>query len=95
MEVIKDTVKNVMQIWEAKRGKAPKDDPRAILKRIFNKKELGHIKFNYFKKGALSINVDSSAWLYHFSLKKGPLLEKIQKRNQAVKDIRFFIGETG
>jgi len=95
MEVIKDTVKNVMQTWEAKRGQASKDDPQVLLKRIFTKKELGHIKFNYFKKGALSINVDSSAWLYHLSLKKGSLLEKIQKRNQAIKDIRFFIGETG
>jgi len=95
MELIKDTVKNVMEAWGTKKRRPSKDDPQVILKKIFNKKELGHIKFNYFKKGALSINVDSSAWLYHFSLKKGPLLEKIQKRNRAIKDIRFFIGETG
>jgi len=95
VELIKDTLQNVMEKLRTKKGRPSKDDPQALLKKIFNKKELGHIKFNYFKKGALSINVDSSAWLYHFSLKKGPLLEKIQKRNRAIKDIRFFIGETG
>lgn len=93
MELIKDTIKNVMEEWQTKKKRSSKDGPQALLKKIFNKKELGHIKFNYFKRGALSINVDSSAWLYHFSLKKESLLEKVRKRTAVIKDIRFFIGE--
>jgi hypothetical protein len=94
MEVIKDTVKNLMQSWDVKRKRASKDDPRVLLKKIFTKKELGHVKFNYFRKGTIGINVDSSAWLYHFSLQKENLLAKLhRKHSNTIKDIRFRIGE--
>jgi len=94
MEPIRDTVKNLIRNWEAKRKGSPRDNPEALLKRIFTKKELGHVKFNYCKGRALNINVDSSSWLYHLSLKKDKLLAKLRKDpNSTINDIHFFMGE--
>jgi len=56
------------------------------------KKELGHIKVNYFRRGILGVNVDSSAWLYYLSLKKDTLLAHLQTKSRAVKEIRFYVG---
>lgn len=94
MEPIKDTVKNVIRKWEAKRKGSRRCNPQALLKRIFTKKELDHVKFNYFKGRTLNINVDSSSWLYHLNLKKDKLLAKLGKDSSAtINDIRFFVGE--
>lgn len=92
MEAIKETIKNVMQSWG--QGKqAAVTDPEQLLKKILTKKELAHIKFSYFRAGILGINVDSSSWLYKFSLQKETLLEKLSKKISSIKDIRFRIGE--
>jgi hypothetical protein len=95
MELIKDTIKNVIQSWRGKKQGSPKHDPEAVLKKILTKKELGHIKFNYYKRGIFSINVDSSAWLYHLNLRKEDLLAGLRRKFSDIKDIRFFIGEIG
>lgn len=94
MEPIKDTVKNVIRKWEAERKGPLRRNPQALLKRIFTKKELDHVKFNYLKADTLNINVDSSSWLYHLSLKKDKLLAKLHKDSgNIINDIRFFVGE--
>jgi len=95
MEAIKDTVLNVMQRLKTKKTGICDDDPRALLKKVLTKKELAHIKFNYFRKGILGLYVDSSSWLYSFSLKKEGLLLGLNKKSSAIKDIRFRIGEIG
>lgn len=87
MENIKETVKNVMQ-------KLFKDDPEVLLQKTLDKKDLKHIKFVYFKKGVLGINVDSSTWFYHLNLQKQDLLVKLGKKSSSIKDIRFHLGET-
>jgi hypothetical protein len=95
MEAIKDTVQSIMQGLASKRTRKDTDgDPEALLKKLLTKKELEHIKFNYFKKGMLSVNVDSSAWLYSLTLKKEELLGALKKNSPNIKDIRFRIGET-
>jgi hypothetical protein len=94
MEAIKYTVKNVLQELEAKQKPDAPDNIKNWLKKILTKKERDHVKLNYFKKGTLSLNVDSSSWLYHFSLQKEKLLAKMQKHDRAIKNIRFYIGET-
>lgn len=94
MEAIKDTVKNVIQGLMDKRGGKDIPAPEAALKKTLTKRELKHIKLNNFKKGILSINVDSSSWLYSFSLKKEELLAKLRKDCGEIKDIRFFVGVT-
>jgi len=93
MELIKDTLKAVF----AKIGqRSPADsssDPFMWLKKTLTKRELGHIKVNYFRDGVLGINVDSSSWLYYFNLNKKALLEKISKRTDKLKEIHFYLGE--
>ena len=93
MEVIKDTVMNVMEHLAAKKTGTAASDPQEALKKVLTKKELGHIKLNYFKKGVLNLNVDSSSWLYNFNLQKEQLLDKLNKHSKGIKDIRFRIGE--
>jgi len=94
MEAIKDTVKNVLRGLEAKQRPGAADNIEDLLKKVLAKKEKGHIKVKYFKKGTLSISVDSSSWLYHFSLQKEKMLAKMQKHQSTIKSIRFSIGET-
>ena len=93
MEAIKDTVLNVMERLAAKKTGSAADEPETWLKKVLTKKELGHIKFNYFKKGVLNLNVDSSSWLYNFNLQKEELLDKLNKHLKGIKDIRFRIGD--
>lgn len=93
MEAIKDTVQNVIQAWEDKKRGTSINDPQALLKKALTKKAGEHIKFNYFKKGILNVNVDSSSWLYSLTLQKENLLDKLRKKSPAIKDIRFRIGE--
>lgn len=71
----------------------PVDTPEDFLKKILTKRESKHIKVNYFRKGVLGINVDSSSWLYQLSLGKEDLLLKLTTRFKEVKDIRFRLGE--
>lgn len=94
MQAIKDTVKIVMQGLETKKGAFLKENPEHLLRKVFSKKELAHVRFNYFKKGILSLNVDSSTWLYHLSLQRQTLLAKFGKESSVnIKDVRFYLGE--
>jgi len=93
MEKIKDTIQTVIHSLEGKYKYPDSDDPTQLLKKVLTKKELQHIKFNYFKKGVLGVSVDSSAWLYKLSLEKESLLSQMQKGSAFIKDIRFRIGE--
>lgn len=93
MELIKDTVKNII----ASLGKTKKDDlqsnPQVSLKKILTKKELSHIKFNYFRKGIFGIKVDSSTWLYYLNLHKEELLSRLSRVYPEIKEIHFSLGE--
>jgi len=91
MEAIKDIITDVIHGLKTK--KRAKDKPEFLLKRALSKKELGHVKFRYLRKGILGITVDSSGWLYQLNLQKPGLLAKLGKKSQAIKDIRFYIGE--
>lgn len=93
MEQIKQTIAGIMQGLKRKKAGRGKDDPALWLKKALTKRELAHIKVNYFKKGVLGLNVDSSSWLYNFNLHKEALLAKLRKGSARVKDIRFRIGE--
>jgi hypothetical protein len=93
MEPIKDTISSLMQEWGTKKRRTLTDDPWVLLKKALTKKELRHIKFNYFRKGVLGLYVDSSGWLYALSLQKQNLLSKLSVKSCAIKDIRFRLGE--
>jgi len=90
MEPIKGTIQNLLEEWHKRAEK--QGDPEQWLKKILTKKELAHIKFNYFKKGVLGLSVDSSSLLYSLSLKKEELIGKLKQEERGVKDIRLRIG---
>ena len=93
MEAIKDTIGAVMQALKSGKGTSAEAKTQAALKKLLTKKELKHIKLNYFKKGILGIRVDSSSWLYQLSLEKESLLNGLRKDLTEIKDIRFSMGE--
>ena len=93
MEPIKDTVKVVLERLADKRKGRGVPAPELLVRKALTKKESEHIKFNYFKAGILSLNVDSSSWLYNLNLKKESLLARLGKKLKGLKDIRFRIGE--
>ena len=93
MEAIKDTVRSMFEELTVKAKGSAVGNPEEWLKKVLTKKELGHIKFNYFKKGVLGVSVDSSSWLYSLKLKQDALLEKLKANKFNVKEIHFRIGE--
>jgi predicted nucleic acid-binding Zn ribbon protein len=89
---IKETVQAVMQAWDEER-RTGRGSPAGLLQGVLSKKELQHAAVGYFKKGVLGIGVDSSSWLYHLGLKKEALLAKLRMQNDAIKELRFYLGE--
>ncbi|MBM3250287.1 MAG: DUF721 domain-containing protein [Candidatus Omnitrophica bacterium] len=89
MDAIKGLINAVLKDLETK---VSTHDPEEALKKALTKKDLGHIKVNYFKNGVLSVNVDSSARLYKLKLEKKELLEKLGREPCAIRDVRFRIG---
>lgn len=82
-----------MQHWQTRGKEEDRQDPATWIKKLLTKKELRHIKCNYFRGGVLGVSVDSSAWLYHLSLKKEDLLLRLRKELPALKEIRFKLGD--
>jgi len=93
MELLKNTVDNLMHQLGAKKTAFQDTGPQQWLKKALTKRELGHIRVKYFNKGILGLSVDSSAWLYILSLKKEELLKALKKENPELKNINFRIGE--
>jgi len=94
MEVIRDTIAQVMRGLEDKMQQNPQIDLWDLIKKILTKKELRHIKFRYFKKGVLGLDVDSSTWLYYLNAQRDDLLTRIGKYTDVIQDIRFYLGAT-
>jgi hypothetical protein len=90
MEEIGATIAAVMRGLQERRG--AQAGPWECLKKALTTKEQRHIKFKYFRGGALGISVDSSPWLYSLSLKKAAFLSRLRGAGHAVKDIRFYVG---
>lgn len=93
MERIKDTLESVIRELSAQKKIPDSQGPEAWLRKALTKKERGHIKFHYFRKGILGLSVDSSVWLYSLNLKKAGLLNKLKECSAEVKEIRFNIGD--
>ena len=93
MEQLKDVIADVICNLTAKKTGDKEGDPQEWLKKTLTKKEMGHIKFHYFRKGILGVRVDSSAWMYSLSLKKEKLLMKIRACNPGIKAIHFSVGD--
>ena len=59
------------------------------------KKALKHTRPVGFRRASLTVNVDSSSWLFELTLKKRDILKKLQAglEGKKLKDIRFRIGD--
>ena len=93
MEKIKDTIELVIRDLLAKKGGSNNEGPEAWLRKVLTKKELGHIKLQYFRKGILGLSVDSSSWMYSLGLKKEIILNQLKKYSPDVREVRFSIGD--
>jgi hypothetical protein len=69
-------------------------DPQGCLKKALTKRDLAHIKIQYFRGGVLGLGVDSSVWLYKFNLEKEKILESLRENLFTLKDIHFRLGES-
>lgn len=91
MDTLKEVIKEVMQ--GLKTHQPAQENLEGALKKSLSRRNLGHVKFRYFRRGILGIAVDSSAWLYQLNLEKEKLLAKLRKKSPQIKDVRFYIGE--
>ena len=87
MEHISQTLKGVIKGIGEKQSSSVNEVFR-LFKASLASRERRHVKCSVLKNGVLTVNVDSSVWLYQLSFKKEDLLKKI-----GIKDIRFRIGE--
>lgn len=87
MEHIKDAIAGVIRSIAQKQGGETQDTFDLFWKNL-TKREKPHAKCSGFRNGVLTVDVDSSAWLFQFSLKKEELINRL-----GIKDIRFRIGE--
>lgn len=93
MEQIKDTISTLLRSWSEQKKGAQELDPEGLIKRVLTKKELQHIKFNYFSKGVVGLKVDSPAWAYSLNLRKKIILANLNEKSDAIKDLRLRIGD--
>jgi predicted nucleic acid-binding Zn ribbon protein len=87
MEHIRQTLPGVIKTIEQNR-RAQAEATLGFLQDSLSAGERKHVKCVALHSGVLTVNVDSSAWLYQLSLKKEGLLKK-----SGLKNIRFRIGE--
>ena len=95
MELIKDTIQQLIEEWKTQKKLLPKDDIAQIVYKTLSAKEREHVRLIYCRNGILGLAVDSSAWLYQLTLHKTKLLDKLNKKikdMQRIKDVRFHIG---
>lgn len=93
MDSIKDIITCVLRDYQTKKHCFNNYDPEILLKKLLTKREIQHIKFNYFRSGIFGIKVDSSAWIYQLNFKKSDLLSALKKNLPEIKDIRFSLGD--
>ncbi len=93
MERIREAIESVIRDLTVKKTANQGVSPEGWLKKALTKKELGHIKFHYFRKGILGVRVDSSAWMYSLSLKREKLVSRLKELAPDIKEVRFSIGD--
>ncbi|PIQ89193.1 MAG: hypothetical protein COV72_04430 [Candidatus Omnitrophica bacterium CG11_big_fil_rev_8_21_14_0_20_42_13] len=74
---IKDVVGDVIQELSEGSGVSK---PRIIeaVNSAVGRKAAGHIKTEYFKNSKLTINVDSSVWLYKLNMQRKQILDNLR-----------------
>lgn len=91
-----DSVKNIIEqiLGEIKKNNLPRAGIVDIWKEIAGKKAVRHTRLVTFKAGTLTVNVDSTSWLYELNICKPLLMRKMKKKlsDRPLKELRFRIG---
>ena len=92
-EGIKDVLKKVINKIEDQ-GPEKKETIVKAWASIVGDKAAGHSKPTGVQRNVLTIEVDSSSWLYNLNLKKRAIVKDIksQLKKHKIEDIRFRIG---
>lgn len=90
---IRDIVGAVLENLDGTKA-ASCQDIAAALKSALDAKAFKHVQPQQYKDNKLTINVDSSAWLYKLNLEKNQILRKINSTlpKAGIKDLLFRIG---
>lgn len=92
-EYIKGIIGSVINKIE-KRGPGKKEKVFKAWQKVAGQAAASHSRPASIKRKILTIEVDSSTWLYNFSLKKKGMVKDIQKElGEEVRDIRFRMGD--
>lgn len=93
-EGINSILKKVIEEIEIKNPDTKETILNAWLK-VSGKKAQEHSRPISIRKKVLTIEVDSSTWMYVLNLKKGTLIKNIQKElgKEKIQNIRFRIGD--
>ena len=94
MELIRETIAGVLKNLGEKHSACPTEDLGQALKKCLTARELRHIRCSYLLRDTAHIALDSSGWMYQFSLTKEALLVKLRKAIPQVHKVHFYIGET-
>lgn len=92
MDEIKDIIQNVIQGLSGKK-ESEQQKLSSLWDRIASGKNRQHTSISGYRDHVLTINVDSSAWLYQMNIMKGQLLAEIRKEDPDVEKISFRIGK--
>ena len=78
-----------------KQGPGKKEKILQAWQGVAGEKASGHTRPVNIRRNVLTIEVDSSTWLYELSLKKRSILKDIKKEltQYKIKDIRFRMGD--
>ncbi len=90
MELIKDILPQVIDNLSS--GKPEIQTKINKLWAGLEPKLMKHAKPAGFKKGILTINVDSPVWLFHLNFKRQQILIALQKEFKELSSIKFRIG---
>ena len=88
--IVKDVIKNL-----SGKGRVSEEEINKAWRGAAGDAAAAHTKPVSVKRSVLTINVDSSGWLYELTIKKRELLKKLEGniRGKQVKGLKFRIGE--
>ena len=91
---IEDIVKSVFSKIEMA-AVCSKDEVERAWRNVIGEKGSGHSRPANFKKGALTVRVDSSVWLQELSQRKRHLLKALKRElgKDKISEIHFKIGD--
>lgn len=93
MESIKDIIPHV---FEQLTDRIPQTQTKIqrIWQNAIDAKMAQHSTLSDFTDGVLTVEVDSSAWLYQMNLNKRKILIQLQDEIRDIKNIQFKTGKT-